>query len=328
MGDRVDNVCRITRQDVDATSGVELPAEISDRANVITVEHPLELVPRSLALHLLDNITTAVNAPANAYLTGSGGVGKSTVLFILLVRALDYTARQLRQPPESPQRPLFVLYVASTASIARLRPDPAAASLCRILEMLNRPLLNLPQYADLLALLRPAIAPIRAHGVALAAWNAVCDYCAATTTFCSLFILDQWNAMFDPAVVVAGLPQDHPLQSLGFMGARFGVSMFVAAVSSSFDPLDAARGVFRDAEAHACKQMVRPLSHAETQVLQQTWLSRNPPVRISDNIMADLHRITGGIPRLCELFGSRPFASVEDAEFRNVASLLQVPMVL
>ncbi|KJE91913.1 hypothetical protein CAOG_02973 [Capsaspora owczarzaki ATCC 30864] len=333
----------------------------------------LQFVPRAAVADFSSRIYEQ-SAPHGIYLTGPGGVGKSSILFMIaasvLAREWERQTRARRRRPRdhgddgdgddnaagtsatssivqqrSPQPrldvaadaaavgdassqgpfaaaaetaaisvyaahtisasvlevtpPVLVLYIVNTAELVEMSPEDAATELRRKVEALNASLLEaFPKIAQILKNLDKS-APER--------WREFCTACREARR--ELRILDQWNALVarvnDPA-----FPTDHPMRSFSTIASSIGFSFLVTAVSSSFSAVTTAHGVFcddevrvfRSDEARICQHHVVPLTLNELKVLRDIWRSRPSPAEVDDATIAELHEMTGGIPRLCEYF--------------------------
>ncbi|KJE91908.1 hypothetical protein CAOG_02969 [Capsaspora owczarzaki ATCC 30864] len=333
----------------------------------------LQFVPRAAVADFSSRIYEQ-SAPHGIYLTGPGGVGKSSILFMIaasvLAREWERQTRARRRRPRdhgddgdgddkaagtsatssivqqrSPQPrldvaadaaavgdassqgpfaaaaetaaisvyaahtisasvlevtpPVLVLYIVDTAELVEMSPEDAAKRLCNTLGRLNASLMQ--EFSQLAEILN-------GDGTALGRWAAFQGFLEDSYILRLLILVDQWNALVarvnDPA-----FPTDHPMRSFSTIASSIGFSFLVTAVSSSFSAVTTAHGVFcddeaicwhvrvfRSDEARICRHHVVPLT------LNDIWRSRPSPVEVDDATIAELHEMTGGIPRLCEYF--------------------------
>lgn len=260
------------------------------------------LIPRQLTKTVVKNVLTANSPPPPMYLTGPGGVGKSSILFMTAAAVLRHNAQLLKDCTHNNQQdedassdsslssPILLLYIANAGELITLSCEEAALRLCKTIKSLNHVCLS--QFSDVLGVID------RQDLSSLERWNQLClNVCASDIR--NLILVDQWNAIIETT-----LSSDHPLSRFRTIETKIGFSKFVAAVSSSFTPIDADRGVFRDAEAETAKCKIEPLGLEDLKALRDIWLERDPSVDVDDTTLFALYECTGGIPRLCEFFAA------------------------
>lgn len=273
------------------------------------------LLPRQLTKTLIDNVLTSHSAPPPLYLTGPGGVGKSSILFMTAAAVLHHNDELLRHRDQQRaaassdlRPPILLLYVANAGELIELSSEEAAAELCKVLKSLN--LRRMGEFTKVLEVLdNESLSNLER-------WNQFCLKLRETRVR-NLILVDQWNA-----IIRASPTSDHPLRRFRAIGAKIGFSKFVAAVSSSYGPIDYAdRGVFRDAEAESAKCRIEPLNLEDMMALRDIWRVRYAPVEVDDTTLSALHECTGGIPRLLESFAAtrslNSSATIDDPEWRH-----------
>eukprot|EP01031_Cornospumella_fuschlensis_P028704 gene28704-34652_t len=278
---------------------------VPDELGIIAQDGIVTLLPRQLSGEILNTIVNASSPSAPFYITGPGGVGKSSILFMTAAAVFRHNS-DIQQASNSAERkpssgeqpskrakmndPILLIYVANSGTLVNLLPEEAAGYLCNLILNLNKPLMEENrQLYDILT----------ADNVSnLDCWDNLCSRLSRTNVRC-LILIDQWNAIIEG---MSAIPKSHPLLRFCTISAIVGTkSMFVAAVSSSFSPLDV-EGVFRDATAVRCKNEIQPLSLCELRAVRDIWASRCRPAVVNDDTLNLLHEATGGIPRLCEMF--------------------------
>lgn len=216
------------------------------------------LLRRQLPKMILDDVLTRCSQPPPIYITGP--VGKSTILFMAAAAVLGHN-KQVRcqhQTASPHNAPILLLYLANVNELITLNPEKAAAELCKMVQSLNRQ----SEFADVLDVLHSDNA---SH---LENWNQFCLK-LRQTEIKNLIHVDQWNA-----ITAASPSVDHPLYRFGTISTNIGFSKFVGAVSSSFTPIDAHHGVFRDAEAICAEHRIEVWSLEEIKDLGHIWRER------------------------------------------------------
>eukprot|EP00981_Chlorochromonas_danica_P002308 scaffold446_cov183-Ochromonas_danica.AAC.7 len=267
------------------------------------------LVPRQVTHTLLQDLLTAQSAPPPVYLTGPGGVGKSSILFMTAAAVLRHNAQLRRSGDDSDQQradppsPIFLLYIANAGLLTTLPIEEAAVELCKMVRSLN------PREGEFIKVLEVLDRKDLSN---LQRWNQIC-LLLREADIPNLILVDQWNAVIEES---ASLDKDHPLHRFRTIDTKIGFSKFVGAVRSSFTPINVGKGVFRDGEAESAKCRIGPLNMEDLKALRDIWAVRQPPVEVDDGALLTLHEFTGGIPRLCEYFAaqrsSNPSATIEE----------------
>lgn len=290
---------------------------VVDMANFYHADIPFELstlAQGNVALTLLcrDVTTKMLSRLSNRlsrtpmYLTGPGGVGKSSCLFMAAAEVLRCNASEPRQFP------VFLLYIANSGELVHYSAEEVAGRLLMLVKALNRPLIE--QWKELADLLNQNTDDDINH------WRRLVQLLNKSVDIRCFILVDQWNAILEAKADGTLLP-GNPLLRFSALNATIGLSLFVGAVSSSFSPVDAARNVFRDGEVTGCQEGVKSLTPQEILALGNIWANRQPPLIVDDQTLLALHEETGGIPRLCEYFASirviSPNATPANFEWRN-----------
>lgn len=295
--------CDLSVVDIDISEFNGSP--VPDELGIIAHDGIVTLLQRQLSCDILNTILNASSPSAPYYITGPDGIGKSSILFMTAAAVLRHNSdiqqasNSAERKPSSGEQPskrakmndrILLIYVANSGTLVNLSPEEAAGYLCNLILNLNKPLMEENrQLYDILA----------ADNVSnLDCWDNLCSRLCITNVRC-LILIDQWNAIIEE---MSAFPKSHPLLRFCTISAIVGIkSMFVAAVSSSFSPLDV-EGVFRDATAVRCKKEIQHLSLCELRSVRDIWASRRRPAVVNDDTLNLLHEATGGIPRLCEMF--------------------------
>ncbi len=261
--------------DISAFNRAPIPPELSR----VVKNSSVTLLERSLTGELFSDFLNYQTSPPPVYLTGPGG--KSSILFMLASKALEHNKKH------STTHPIFLFYCPNSSQLATLSCEEAAIHLINMVKLLNS---NVTIFKDLLT--------IDDTQSFLFNWNRLCNRLRLSTHL-NLLLVDQWNAIIDATF----LHEDHPLRRFRTIETRIGFSsQFIAAVSSSFSPLDSPTDTFRDAEAETAKQRIEPLSMDELLLLKNIWADRYPSITFDEVVIKALYKVTGGIPRLCEFF--------------------------
>ncbi|RYD53853.1 MAG: hypothetical protein EOP56_19805, partial [Sphingobacteriales bacterium] len=254
---------RVVDIEINDFNGIPVPDEIA----IIAQDGLVTLLPRQLSGDILNTIVNASSPPAPLYITGPGGVGKSSILFMTAASVLRRNAewfriqqasKSLADEPAGEQAskrmrmnasgyPVLLIYIANSGTLVNRSSEEAAGYLCNTILNLNRPLIE--ENGELRDLLTAA-ANLTSN---LYCWDNLCNKLSRMNVRC-LILIDQWNAIIEGS---SELSDSHPLLRFCTISAFVGTkSMFVAAVSSSFSPLDVKEGVFRDATAVRCKHEI------------------------------------------------------------------------
>ena len=282
--------------------GAPVPLELQRAAG--GPNNTVMLLSRQLVNKILNDVSTQCSFPAPMYLTGPAGVGKSTILFMTAAAVLRHND-SVRSQHWATVLPVLLLYVADASNLIALNPEEAAMELCETVKSLNQS----SEFAEVLDVLDQTTL---SH---LERWNQFCLK-LRESEIKNLILVDQWNAITE-----ASPDADHPLHRFSTIDTNIGFSKFVAAVSSSFTPIDAGRDrVFRDAEAECTKCRIEPWSREDINALGDIWRERLRSVAVDDTTLVALCEYTGGIPRLLEYFAAtrsrNPFATVDDPVWR------------
>ncbi len=268
---------------------VTLPAVFTQAAGN---GHVIDLIPRTLTSDLVHSVMLQIS-PSPVYLTGLGGVGKSSILFMTAASILQNN-NKISVGSSSSQPPVLLLYISDSGDLVKQSPAIAAARLCTMITSLNS--LNIPQFHSAISILKDENLSY------IERWNQLCIELSASLLR-TLILVDEWNAIIDAH---STLPVEHPLRNFSSITSKLGaMSKFVGAVSSSFSPLDIyARRVFPDAYAERCGRDVAPLTLNELKILRDIWAQRVPQVIVDDPTIITLYDLSGGIPRICEIFAA------------------------
>lgn len=244
------------------------------------------MVPRQFVLDYVEHIRVGHRCP-NRYLSGPGGVGKTTTL-LLMVNLL------LRDSVQSSQ-PCLVLYLPSCGSVVEMPVDRACREVVDCLRVLNRASLSV-HFKDLERIIYDDALTFPQK------WKKIVHRIMDDDPKWRVFVaLDQWNALFDST---DPLPENHPLKEFDRIAACLCLNFTMCtAVSSSFTSLTSNRRGFRDDEIVATRQIIEPLSLNECFLLRDIWpLRAHSTPKVTDEAMMNLRRQTGGIPRLMEYY--------------------------
>lgn len=254
-----------------------LPPELSKLANEVP-GNLVELVPRQFVLEEVKKIQIGQLGMYSRYLSGAGGVGKTTALALIVMLLLRENVGSID--------PVLVVYHPLCSNCTRMTPAESCSELLDSLTRLNVDTFRRVAKFSPLAELLHSDRPDRKK------WDGFIKLVKMNNDWKVLFALDQWNALFE-----VPLPPDHPLVTFErIFPSLSDKSVLFTAVSSSFTALDAGGRAFRDNEAATSVLQVPPLDHAEGIVLLQIWRHRFPSISISDNEMKMAMEKTGGIP--------------------------------
>eukprot|EP01031_Cornospumella_fuschlensis_P034351 gene34351-41581_t len=317
---------------------------IPDELRLVAKNGIVSLLSRKLTDDIFKMIINAWSLRTSFYITGPSGIGKSSILFMTAAAVLRHNAEWSQRSKQVNQSsagktsdeqaskrlrtdssgtlslPIFLLYLANSDTLVGLRPEEVAGYLLHMIVGLNEPFIA--QNAELQELLNPD-----GNSSQLDLWNNLCSALVAMKDVRCLILIDQWNALIE-----ASLSDPHPLHRFSTFSAAMGAkSMLVAAVSSSFSPLDVEEGgVSRDATAIRFKHEVQPLTLDELKALRDIWAGRDEVV-VDDTTLDLLHQATGGIPRLCEMFvdelRSNPGVTVDHPSWRRKCTDYYVALI-
>ncbi|XP_004343769.1 hypothetical protein CAOG_07045 [Capsaspora owczarzaki ATCC 30864] len=249
-------------------------------------------------------LTGRASAPPH-YLTGPGGVGKSGILFMLVVEVLRHNNAVLNgrasPVPNAANEPVLIIYVPNADEIVSAAPQVAAELMLGHVHRANDNALQVEQWPSTISTrVRDWWTKLRQtldrDAPALEIWEAVLAL-LRQQPLRALFAIDQWNAL----VTASNLPDNHPLRPMRSIAFATYLSQLITAVSSSFGAVVLQPGVFRDAERTTRQVDVRRLTPAEGEALRGIWNQRASPIVSPQDMRAVVER-TGGIPRLCEFY--------------------------
>ena len=295
-------------------------AEIPNEFKTAQLQGSVTLIPHQLAFRVVEEVVNPYGCGPSLYLTGPGGVGKTSILFQAASESLRHNREAATLTVSAPtnasaeglcipvERRLFLLmYIPNTSDLIEKSPEYVALHLCRMVIALNAHLLK--QETDLYNVL------IDQNETGLERWTKFCLQ-LVDSSLRSLILLDQWNAVVNHA---SNFDVTHPLTCFDRLSATIGNSKFVAALSSSFLPIDSL--AFSGAEGNDNERKIDPFSWEETKKLRDIWSQRLPPINVNEALLLILFNETGGIPRLCEYFAAirsaNPDATTDDFDWRQ-----------
>ncbi|KJE93422.1 hypothetical protein CAOG_04215 [Capsaspora owczarzaki ATCC 30864] len=331
--------------------GITVPDEI--KALLRVHGKSVELLDRNFselsAGALYRDLLMSDESPEPRYLTGVGGVGKSSILLMLAVLAMRHNRAFFERlaaapapapaPVNAPAAPpfdgaIFLIYLPQTDAFIQQPPEVAANQLIEKLRIANRRLLNSRMLDEpAFELLKDAFVRQKNSSghfeSALNQWGrinaALVGLESQSHRFRVLVLIDQWNSIIHRKALPVGhedkLTADHPAQAFYKLSSQFGFSLFVAAVSSSFDL--GSENALKDGQSSGRKIPIPPLTAAEAETLRAIWYHRNPPenkprLKVTAEQMQKLFLKVGGVARILQYYASSRYEANPDTNFAEL----------
>ncbi|KJE98005.1 hypothetical protein CAOG_09157 [Capsaspora owczarzaki ATCC 30864] len=328
--------------------GITVPDEI--KALLDSHGKSVELLDRNNSSDLFQRLLTSDEAPRPHYLTGVGGVGKSSILLMMVVLAMRHNRaffERLAAPAPAPapapvnapaatpfDGAIFLIYLPKTDAFIQQPPEVAASQLIGDLRIANRRLLS-SGFLDEPAFRKLKDAFVRQKNSsghfesALNQWGrinaALVGLESQSHRFRVLVLIDQWNSIIHHKALPVGhedkLKADHPAQAFYKLDAAFGFSLFVAAVSSSFNM--SADNALKGAQISKSSVPIAPLTSTEAETLRAIWYYRNPPtnqprLEVTAEQMQRLFLKVGGVARILQFYADSRYEKDSDTNFATL----------
>ncbi|KJE95477.1 hypothetical protein CAOG_009928 [Capsaspora owczarzaki ATCC 30864] len=317
---------------------------IPDEINRLLRVHgnSVELLDRKISSNIFEDLLASGRAPEPRYLSGVGGVGKSSILLMMVVLAMRHNRaffeRFAAAPAPAPAPALapgsfdgaiFLIYLPKTGAFCHETSEVAASQLIGDLRIANRRLLRSGLLDEpAFELLKDAFVHRKTSSghfeSALNQWGrinaALVGLESQSHRFRTLVLIDQWNSIIHAKALPVGdedqLKADHPAQAFYRLSTRFGFSLFVAAVSSS--PRMDSSNALSGSQCGGAEQPIEFLTDEEAETLRAIWYYRSPPFRITAASMKRLHLKFGGVARILQYYATSQSHKNPEAEFRRL----------